>query len=438
VAGVFLIGAGTTQTPPAAGRGAGPHVRVFDGTTGQPLAGTLGSFYAYNASFSGGVFVASADVNGDGRDDIITGAGAGGGPHVRVFSGLDGAELFSFYAYHPKLDSGVSVAAGDVNGDGRADVITGPGAGTAPLVKVFSGLNGSELSSFNAYSPLFTGGVFVAAGDLNGNGHADIYTGAGPGGGPHVRIFDGANHDELQSFFAYAPSFAGGVRVAAADLDGDGLTDIITGAGPSGGPHVRGLSGVNLAELNSFFAYDPSFAGGVFVAGSTPIISGTVLRLSHDAPAPVAGSESLTAEQLDRIRAAAIGRWQAAALPSAESDLLADVRLAVATLPGDLLGVARDGSVLIDADAAGQGWFVDPTPETDEEFAFGEEAGASERATSGRVDLLTVLLHEFGHVLGLDDNHGEEGAMPLMLGELELGVRRLPTRQLVDAALENW
>ena len=71
----------------------------------------------------------------------------------------------------------------------------------------------------------------MALGDVNGDGTVDLITGAGPGGGPHVRVLSGTDLRELHSFFAYAPGFAGGVSVAAGDINGDGRTDIITGAG---------------------------------------------------------------------------------------------------------------------------------------------------------------------------------------------------------------
>jgi Putative Ig domain/FG-GAP-like repeat/FG-GAP repeat len=266
-------GDGVPDIITGAGPGGGPHVRVVSGVDFSEIA----SFFAYDASFSGGVFVAAGDVNGDGFADIITGAGAGGAPHVCVFSGafLSGPPIFrsfsriaSFFAYAPNFFGGVSVAAGDVNGDGKADIITGAGPGGGPHVQVLSGDNLSViLASFFAYDASFRGGVFVASGDINGDGRADIITGAGSGGSPHVKVFSGANLSELASFFAYTPVFGGGVRVAAVDVDGDRRPELVTAAGPGGGPHVRVFNATTLSELGGLYAFAPTFSGGVF-AGS--------------------------------------------------------------------------------------------------------------------------------------------------------------------------
>jgi uncharacterized repeat protein (TIGR01451 family) len=252
-----------------AGPGGGPHVRVLEADTGASLF----EFYAYDPAFPGGVSVAARPVRGQLVPDIVTGAGPGGGPHVQVFSGADGSVLHSFYAYDPAFRGGVNVAAGDVNGDGVADVVTGAGPGGGPHVRVFDGVSGAELMSFYAYEPAFGGGVFVAAADLDGDHHADIVTGAGPGGGPHVRGLSGATGAELFSFFVYDHRFRGGVRVALADVNGDGAPDLITGAGPGGEPHVQVFDGAALASgritlLHGFYAYDVAFTGGVFVAGA--------------------------------------------------------------------------------------------------------------------------------------------------------------------------
>ena len=238
-----------------------PHVKAFAGRTQTSVA----SFFAYSPSFAGGVRVSAGDVNGDGAPDIITGTGPGAA-HVKVFSGRDLSELHSFLPYGSGFTGGVFVAAGDVNGDGLTDIITGTDTGVTAHVKVFSGSTGSEIRSFFAYPAGFTGGVRVAAGDVNGDGLADIITGAGPGGGPHVKVFDGVTLTELNSFFAYDGAVSGGIFVAAGDINGDGQVDLVTGTGTNTPPHVKAFNGNTLAELRSFFAYPVAFSGGVRVA----------------------------------------------------------------------------------------------------------------------------------------------------------------------------
>src|SRR5205823_1162318 len=108
--------------------------------------------------------------------------------------------------------------------------------------------------------PGFTGQVRTAAGDVNGDGVADSVFAAGPGGGPDVGLFLGAT-GARRSFFAHDVVFTAGLFVAVGDINGDGTTDVITGAGAGGSPDVRAFSGADLTGatvLADFLAYDPA------------------------------------------------------------------------------------------------------------------------------------------------------------------------------------
>jgi hypothetical protein len=167
-----IDGTGPLEIIAAPGPGlASPLVRVFTSPTGTPLEGPLGSFNAYAADFAGGVFVSAGDVNRDARDDIITGADAGAGPHVKVFNGIDGSELASFFAFDTSFTGGVRVASGDVNRDGQAEVLVAAGPGAGPHVKAFAiGEHPLGVASFFAYDPAFAGGVFVSGDFFNATG----------------------------------------------------------------------------------------------------------------------------------------------------------------------------------------------------------------------------------------------------------------------------
>lgn len=130
-----------------------------------------------------------------------------------------------------------SIAIGDLGGDGVEEILVGAGAGMPPTIAVFR-QDGSRIGSFLAYDAAFTRGVNVAVCDVDGDGANDIVTGAKFGGGPHVRVFD-AMGNATHGFFAYDTAFRGGVNVSCGDLDHDGTAEIITGAGLSGGPHIK-------------------------------------------------------------------------------------------------------------------------------------------------------------------------------------------------------
>ncbi|MFA6524883.1 MAG: FG-GAP-like repeat-containing protein [Patescibacteria group bacterium] len=243
-----------------------PEVRLFNIEGIQ-----INSFMAYDENFGGGVNVAIGDVNGNGTKEIITGAGVGG--HlVRVFEYRDGKYylLKEFSAYNYNYLLGVKVAAGDLDGDGKSEIITGTESGGGPHVRVFGGDGNLKFSpGFFAYREDLRHGIKVAAGDLDKDGRDEIITGTNVRMGAHVRIFDPyGNIKFTPGFFAYDTAFRGGVNVGIADLDQDGRDEIITGAGPGGGPHVRIFNRYGQPIINAgFFPYAIEYRNGVQVGG---------------------------------------------------------------------------------------------------------------------------------------------------------------------------
>jgi hypothetical protein len=159
------------------------------------------------------------------------------------------------------------------------------------------------------------------------------------------------------------------------------------------------------------------------------------LLAANQVAAPVS-TPALTQSDLQPIVHAAIARWANAGLNAAAVQKLAQVQFVVGDLPGSYLGETEGNRVYVDVNAAGNGWFVDPTPAADEEFASSgspQQLVAIDPKAVDRIDLLTVVEHELGHVAGLGDLDG--AANDVMSGLLGTGIRR--NASAADAVLAS-
>jgi hypothetical protein len=139
----------------------------------------LTEFMAYDMRFRGGVRVAAADVTGDGKADIITGAGMGGGPHVRIFDSTTGQVYREFMAFASTFTGGVYVTAGDVDGDGKAEVAVSTGRYAGARVNIYSGDTGRLARTFSADPENPTAAVRVQLVDYDHDGNLDLLTAIG-------------------------------------------------------------------------------------------------------------------------------------------------------------------------------------------------------------------------------------------------------------------
>ncbi len=143
----------------------------------------------------------------------------------------------------------------------------------------------------------------------------------------------------------------------------------------------------------------------------------------------------LSRGELDLVVAAAIARWAAAGATEAQLATMRAVTFDVADLGGLQLGVSRGTTITLDDNAAGFNWFVDATPGDDSEFSGAGTRlfGLPDTAASARIDLLTTILHELGHQIGLDDRYDAADADNLLFGFVGMGERRLPAAGAADA-----
>jgi hypothetical protein len=267
-----------------------PWIDVYDAETYEYKFGIM----PYESTFRGGVRLATGDVNNDGIPDLVVVPGRGRPAEVRIYDGTPdaagayaAARINAFSAFAPGFTTGAFVSLGDVNRDGANDIVIGADGGSS--VRVYRNTTSTytaarpatlaAFATFDAFERTYRGGVRVAAGDIDGDGFADVVAGRGPGGTPEVRVFSGQrvlqSNRQVNSFIALANSHRGGVNVGVGDYNGDGVRDVIVAADAGGLPTVSVFDGTRVArgdrlDMRSVLwtdqVYAMNFRGGVSIA----------------------------------------------------------------------------------------------------------------------------------------------------------------------------
>ena len=273
--------------------GPGTPIRV-SATSGKDNSRIVLPLDPFGGNFTGGGFVAAADIDGDGRAEFVVTPDQGGGPRVTIFSLQSNGDV-RIRANFLGIDDlafrgGARPAMGDVDGDGRPDLIVAAGFGGGPRVALYDGdtlltTRGKLVNDFFAFpddAATLRNGTFPALGDISGDGFADLIFGGGPGGAPRVYILSGqfliSGNPNLYSqpianFFVDGNlNDRGGVHVAAKDADGDSKLELIVGSGENARSRVRVYLGADFSgtgEPGTYQDLDPYqgaiLADGVFV-----------------------------------------------------------------------------------------------------------------------------------------------------------------------------
>lgn len=230
---------GNDQAEVIVGTGAGATsqsvVRIFT-DRGTMLA----SFAPFGSKQRGGVTVASGDINGDGQDEIIVAPASGRG-NVRVYSYSATTKKVSFLTEVAPASyrSGYNVAAADIDGNGRSEIIVTRRAQNSGVWE-YGFTNGklSLIRSFTAYPIKFASGLKVATGDIDGNGRPEILVMAGAGYWADVKIFTPAG-TLVTHFLPFSKTYVGSGSISAYDLNNDGLDEILISAAAKSTPFIR-------------------------------------------------------------------------------------------------------------------------------------------------------------------------------------------------------
>lgn len=268
VAGGDFDGDGITDYAVATGAGSVGMVAILNGKDGSFLVSPTQPFGGY----TGGFYLAAGDIDRDGKSELVLALGANFPPLVQTYKVNNGLQMqSSFMAFDAAgWRGGIRVAAGDINKDGYADVVVTTGS-LLTAVSAYSGAtlrNGSATRLFADFTPFgaLPIGSSVAVGDLDGDGYAEIAISLERGAPPYVAVWSGKSLSSGSTGSPIAallalPVDVNGARVAIRDLNGDGKAELVA----AGGGAIGVARVFTLSQLQS---------GGSGASNLTPPVAG--------------------------------------------------------------------------------------------------------------------------------------------------------------------
>ncbi len=186
--------------------------------------------FPYGVNFKGEIKIAVGDINADGKKEIVTAPGNGYNAPIKIYS-RDGFKLVEeWYPFGTNYKNGYSIALGDVAGNGNDEILIGTGKNSESSINIFKvggGYSLSRLYRWFGFERSFRGGVNVAAGNVDGVGKDEVIVGAGSGKGPIIKVFEASGKKLYKDITAYKTLLKTGIDVRSADVDFDGTDDII-------------------------------------------------------------------------------------------------------------------------------------------------------------------------------------------------------------------